>query len=220
MSDRASSSQSRPLTIVQARMGSTRLPGKTLANIADQTVLERVIGQIRKCDTGIGDVVIATTTNHEDEAILQEAERLHVKWCRWPHPADVLARFVRCHQECERVKNGTVDVVVRVTADCPFLEPSLLDQVIRQIATGSTDYVGVRNAPDGTHAEAFTTEILHAANRWARDPHDREHVVPWIIRNGQCGWIDGSHITGPNLTLDTPEDLERLRHHAQHLATT
>jgi spore coat polysaccharide biosynthesis protein SpsF (cytidylyltransferase family) len=191
-------------------MGSTRLPGKALVDIGGQTALERVIRQLRKCREPLGQIIVATTWNREDEAILREAERLGVIWFRGL-PDDVLERFARCHQEASKMFGG--DFIVRITADCPFLDPGLLDRTIELVSRRGYDYAGVKGAPDGTHQEAFTAEILHAAHRWARDPEDREHVVPWVIRNGDCGWIHAPN-DGPPLTLDTPEDLESLREYA------
>jgi spore coat polysaccharide biosynthesis protein SpsF len=187
-------------------MGSTRLPGKALADIGGQTALERVIRQLRKCREPLGQIVVATTWNREDEAIIREAERLKVTWLRWTE--DPLERFAKCHTEI----GG--DFIVRITADCPFLDPHLLDETVELVSRRGYDYAGVKGAPRGTHQEAFTAEILQAAHRWARIPEDREHVVPWMIRNGDCGWIHADN-DGPPLTLDTPADLERLRRHVQ-----
>ena len=195
----------RPLTIVQARMGSTRLPGKVLADIGGLTTLEHVIRQITKCDNDTT-VVIATTDLIEDEVVLDEARRQLVFEFAGD-VEDVLGRFAQCHKIFER--EFEYPIVVRITADSPFLDPHLLDQTIDLLTRGGYDYVGT-DAPAGVGQEAFTAEILHAANRWAKTPDDREHVVPWMIRNGNCGWV---HYDGPQepLALDTPEDLERLR---------
>jgi spore coat polysaccharide biosynthesis protein SpsF (cytidylyltransferase family) len=184
-------------------MGSTRLPGKALVDIGGQTALERVIRQLRKCREPLGQIIVATTSNDEDDEICREAKRLRVGWFRW-YTDDVLERFAKCHA----LVGG--DFIVRITADCPFLDPGLLDRTIELVSRRGYDYAGVKGGPDGTHAEAFTAEILRAAHRWARDPEDREHVVPWMIRNGDCGWIHAPN-DGPPMTLDTPEDLERLR---------
>jgi len=204
----------RPLTIVQARMGSQRLPGKVLMDIGGQTTLERVIRQTRSCRNA-GHIVVATTALTEDEPILDEAERLGAAWFRWHPEDDVLKRFAQCHHECEQ-RFGSLFHIARVTADSPFLDPDLLDQTIALVTRRGHDYAGVKGAPAGYHQEAFTAEILHAADRWATTPVDREHVVPWMIRNGDCGWVH-SDLPGSPVTLDTAEDLERLRAMVAHV---
>lgn len=192
------------ITIVQARMASTRLPGKVLARLGNMTVLEHVIARVREAD--IGALVIATTWDRDDDQIAQVASMLGID-CFRGHGRDVLQRF----RDCNRKHEG--DPIVRVTADCPFLDPGLLAQVAAKLQAGGFDYVGVKGAPDGYHQEAFTAAALKLANALATDQFDREHVVTYMLSRPAMfrqGWVQAA-IEGPPVTLDTAEDLERLR---------
>lgn len=194
----------KPLVIVQARMGSYRLPGKVLARLGDRTVLEHVLSRVRQA--GLKRIVVATTWHPEDDAIRDICSVLGVD-CFRGHDRDVLRRFVDCHAE----RGG--NPIVRVTADCPLLEPSLLAEVAKLAASGRFDYVGVKGAPDGYHQEAFTSQALALTHRLARSDYDREHVVPFMLVRPamfRLGWVQ-ANIDGDPVTLDTPEDLERLR---------
>jgi len=186
--------------IVQARMGSSRLPEKVLLQLGERTVLERVIDRVQH----LGPIVVATTLEAADDPIIDLCRHLNISTLRGSS-ADVLDRY----HVAANLYDG--DPIIRVTADCPLLDPALIPPLLGLIREGGYDYAGVKGAPRGRHCEAFTREILGAANRWAIKPHDREHVVPWMFRNGLCGW---HHVRYPDrraVELNTQADLRRIR---------
>ncbi len=184
-------------------MGSSRLPGKVLMYLEGEIVLGRVLARLAECDIDLGKIVVATSTLREDNPIVSYCLARGTDYVRGP-AFNVLKRFAQAHD----LFGG--DPVVRVTADCPLLDPALLGDVVRLLLIGEHDYVGVRRVPAGYDCEAFTAEALHAANRWATLPEDLEHVVPWMWRNTDCGWVN-AEITGDPVELNTAADLERLR---------
>jgi spore coat polysaccharide biosynthesis protein SpsF len=200
----------RIVAIIQARMGSTRLPGKVLKDLAGETVLARVVARVRRCRQ-IGQVVIATTREPEDEAIVDECRRLSVRVFRG-EVHDVLDRYYQA------AKEEKADAIVRITSDCPLIEPEITDATIRGFFDSRPDYASnvlERTYPRGLDTEIMTWDALTRSWRGARQPHQREHVTPYIYENaGQFtllsikGDIDySSH----RWTLDQPEDLAFLR---------
>lgn len=201
--------------IIQARMGSTRLPGKTLMSFGGATVLEHVVARVRLARR-IQRVVVATTERADDNAIVGECERLGVDVVRGSEP-DVLARYVVA------ARSIGADVVVRITADCPLLDPAVTDRVVDALAESpAADYASnglVASFPHGLDAEALPAAILEVTAREAREPAEREHVTPFIynrperfrLRNVRAEQ-DYSRL---RWTLDTPADLENLRRIAE-----
>jgi spore coat polysaccharide biosynthesis protein SpsF len=209
------------LTIVQARMTSTRLPGKVLMDICGKPALERQIERIRLA-RHTSQIVIATTVNQSDDPIVQLAQRLAVPVFRGDE-MDVLSRFSGAAAAFD------AHSIIRLTADCPMLDPEVLDGIITMYLSGDADYVSngnVRTFPDGLDAEVFTRQALEDAARHARHPFLREHVTPYIrgthpqIGAGKFAieqyvfTADFSHV---RWTLDTSEDLERIRRLVSHL---
>lgn len=163
--------------IVQARMGSTRLRGKVLSDLDGQPLLARLVNRLRRCQL-IDDVVIATTRNTEDDAIIDLARRLDSRWHRGS-ASDVLARYVGAARE------SGADLIVRVTADCPLLDPAVADRVVAAIArhTEGCDYasnVVHRSFPRGLDVEAFWSDTLDRMDRLAVTPAAREHVTTYL----------------------------------------
>jgi spore coat polysaccharide biosynthesis protein SpsF len=194
------------VVIVQARMASTRLPGKAMADLAGKPVLEHVLDRVQTAD--IGQVIVATTTDPDDDVIAAEARRAGV-YCYRGHPTDVLERFYVTHG----MLAPDAGAIVRVTADCPLLDIGLLRQVAGKVSGGGYDYVGVKGVPDGYHQEAFTARALGLAHRLAVTACDREHVVTYMLDRPalfRVGWIE-AEIQGEPVTLDTQADLDRLR---------
>jgi spore coat polysaccharide biosynthesis protein SpsF len=193
------------VAIIQARMASTRLPGKALLELAGKPVLTHVIERVREAN--VGRIIVATTNSSQDDPISDLVRELGVS-CYRGATHDVLGRFYIAHG----LFAPDADIIARITADCPFLDPKLLRCVTQKIA-GGYDYVGVRGAPDGYHQEAFTARSLAIAHRLAVTPYDREHVVPFMLARPamfRVGWVE-AEITGDPVTLDTADDLERLR---------
>jgi len=189
------------LTIIQARMSSTRLPGKALLDLAGKPVLQHVVDRL--ADSWLkGHLLVATSKNLSDDPIADWCHSYKVDVYRGPLN-DVLDRF-HC---CAKAYGATT--IVRVTADCPLLDPHLLDRTIELLHSSGADYAATQGFPPGVGQEAFTRDALFRAWRDATSPHDREHVVPWMLNHP--GLFRDVYVDNPSLTLDTPEDLERLR---------
>lgn len=203
----------RVVAIIQARMGSTRLPGKVMKDLLGKPVLVRDVNRIRRARC-INEVVIATTTRPEDDPIasLCEEEGWH---CFRGSEDDLLDRYYRTAQVFD------ADVIVRITSDCPMIDPGIVDKVIEEFLSlrEKVDYVSntlpPRTFPRGLDVEVMTFEALERAWREDSDPALREHVTPYIYRNSEtfrlhrvANEVDLSH---HRWTLDTPEDLAFIR---------
>jgi spore coat polysaccharide biosynthesis protein SpsF len=203
---------SSPLTacIVQARIGSTRLPGKVLEPIGGTPVLTHVL---RRCQAikGVDEVVCATVEGPDGEPVAALAERLNLVVFRGSE-TDVLARY---HGAAHAVG---AEIVLRVTSDCPFIDPEICAAVLRLREEESADYATNNMPPSWPHGldcEAFTISALDEAYATATDPYDREHVTPWIRRNRAFRRVNlagpGGDLAEQRWTLDYPEDLAFLR---------
>jgi spore coat polysaccharide biosynthesis protein SpsF len=198
------------VAIIQARMGSTRLPGKVLKDLSGKTVLERVISRIRRSQL-IEHVIVATSTAAADSVIVDECERLSTDFFRG-NEADVLDRYYRAAQQ------SRADAIVRITSDCPLIDPAVSDQTIRAYLDEQPDYASntqPRTYPRGLDTEVMTFRALEAAWREAREPYQREHVTPYLYMHPErfkllsvSGGVDYSQ---NRWTLDTAEDLDLLR---------
>lgn len=195
--------------IIQARMGSTRLPGKVLYELVDKTVLAHVIDRA-KAIIGVTEIVIATTIGQQDDPIVQEARKLGVTVYRGSE-SDVLSRYY------EVAKLVRADAVVRITSDCPMLDPEVSSNVVATYSTSNSDYVSntlERTFPRGLDTEVFSFDSLETAYREAQAPHDREHVTPYIYNNRDrfvCrSFRSSAEIPEYRWTLDTPEDWELI----------
>lgn len=198
--------------IVQARMTSSRLPGKVLAELHDgRRTLDLVIERLSGCRE-IAAIAVATSDQSSDDPVAGRARELGVVVVRGPLE-DVLERY--------RLAADTVacDAVVRITGDCPLVDPDLVDLLVSIWRTGHADYVAnvcePRSFPKGLDVEVVSTAALRAAATEAGDAGDREHVTPFIRsrpdRFASAGiWLTPAH-PELRLTLDTQEDLVRLR---------
>ena len=167
------------LAVIIARMGSTRLPGKVLMKLGGLPTLLWVIAAAQRA-YGIDEVIVATTTEPADDAIAERCAYEEVL-CYRGAEHDVLARVAAA----ARTIAGTT-VVVRLTADCPFVDPDVIGAVVRLRKMTGAAYasnVSPRTWPDGLDVEAFTTKALFAAEAEATRPIDRECVTTWIQRN-------------------------------------
>ncbi len=199
------------VAIVQARMGSTRLPGKTLVDIEGKPLLQHVVERIQR-SRYIGRVVIATTDQAQDQPIVALGRRLAVEVFRGSED-DVLARFHFCAQAHD------AGIVVRVTADDPFKDAPVADRIIEEIlADPSLDYVSntIRPTyPEGLDIEVFKQEALARAYREATKAQDREHVTPYIWTHPQWFSVrnveNDTNLSHLRWTLDTEADLRLAR---------
>lgn len=166
------------LIITQARMGSSRLPGKILKKIGDKTLLEIHVDRLLK-SVNADAVMIATTINPYDEVVYDLARKMGVMTFRGAEN-DVLDRFYQA------AKQHKPNWVVRVTSDCPLLDPQLIDLVILKAKETSVDYCSnilIEHFPDGQDVEVFTFNALEKAWHEAKLPSEREHVTPYIRNN-------------------------------------
>jgi spore coat polysaccharide biosynthesis protein SpsF len=200
----------RVVVVIQARMGSTRLPGKVLAELGGLPVLSWVV---RAClaATQVDGVVVATTRLEIDDPVADHARSLGVPVVRGSED-DVLSRYVAALDE------HPCDAVVRITADCPLMDPAIIDQVVAAWrADPSLDYLStvvVRTLPHGLDVELVTADALRRVERTAQD-HHRVHVTSAIYtapdRFAVAGLVFAPDTTDLRITLDTPADLVALR---------
>jgi spore coat polysaccharide biosynthesis protein SpsF (cytidylyltransferase family) len=201
---------SKTACIIQARLGSTRLPGKVLEPLGEVPVLEHVL---RRCQAieGVDEVVCATVDGIDGEAVAALADHLDIAVYRGSEK-DVLARY---HGAAHAVG---ADVVMRVTSDCPLIDPEVCAAVLKLRVEAGADYAANNMPPSWPHGldcEAFTIDALDAAAVTAVAPGDHEHVTPWIRRNRVYHRVNlagpGGDMTAHRWTLDYPEDLAFLR---------
>jgi spore coat polysaccharide biosynthesis protein SpsF len=192
------------LGIIQARMGSTRLPGKVLRQLAGRTVLDRVVRAARASGV-LDDLVVATTTDPIDDAIEVECAAIGIACYRGPVD-DVLSRFLGV------LDTHDSDLVMRFTADCPLLDSRLIAMAWRVFGASGADYLTTsiaRTLPRGLDVEIVRTPVLKAIDGLATD-HHRTHVTSYIYTHadefdviGLTMQPDLSHL---RLTLDTEDD--------------
>ena len=215
MSLKVSNSQN-IVAIVQARMGSTRLPGKTMMDVAGIPLLERLLRQLVGSKT-IDQVVIATSIDDSDDVIEEFASGLGYLVVRGSEQ-DVLSRYVIAADV------SGADVVVRLTADCPLHSPDTVDEVVEAFLASGVDYACNTNPytrPDGQDVEVFKREILNRAVICAEDDPDREHVTPWMRRSSDVMRLDvihnQPHSSSCRWSVDHLDDLQFVRTVWSHL---
>ena len=196
--------------IIQARMGSTRLPGKIMMKLNGISILESLLKQISYC-TKLDGVILATTVNKEDDVIETFANDNSIDFFRGDS-SDVLNRFYQCSKKFQ------VDNIVRITSDCPLLDPQLVDKVISLFFTKKYDYTNnffKRTFPYGTEVEVFSFDSLEKTWKNAKLISQREHVTPYIYDNQNLfsiGYIENDvDISYLHWAVDRIEDLKFVR---------
>jgi spore coat polysaccharide biosynthesis protein SpsF len=217
------------VAIIQGRMSSSRLPGKILADIAGQPMLTRVYTRTSRAKT-LNEVIFATTTDASDDPVAEYCDFSGI-----PHTRgslfDVLDRY---YQTASQAK---ADVVVRITADCPVIDPELIDNVVNTLLDDEYDFVcnrlpppHERTYPIGLDVEACTFKALKKAWKDAKEPQHREHAMPYFYEGVQLTALSRQLSEGESprgfkvallnyttdfgdyrWTVDTPEDLEFMR---------
>jgi len=199
----------RVVAIIQARMGSTRLPGKVLKNLEGETVLARVLARVKRAAT-IGEVLVATSDARGDDVIVSECKRLDTKVFRGDEN-DVLDRYYRAAQFSK------AEVVVRITADCPLIDPQITDKTVNRFLEERPDYASnalIRTWPRGLDTEVFSLQTLECAWSESSETYQRAHVTPYMYQHPERFKVLA--VTGEGdygdlrWTLDTAEDLEFL----------
>ncbi len=197
--------------IVQARMGSSRLPGKTLMKLENKnTVLDYVISQL-SYNKLIDKIVIATTDLKEDNVIENFVKNLDMDIFRG-NSNDVLDRYYQC------AKKFSIDTVVRITADNPLIDPTIVDDLINFFTSNSYDYLTnshVRTFPYGTEVEIFSFKALEKAWKNAKKPSEREHVTSYLYNNPNNFKIfnveHSKNISNLRWTIDRKNDLSLVK---------
>jgi len=200
------------LAILQARMTSTRLPGKVMAPVLGEPMIARQLerlGRSRRLDR----MVVATSTDPSDDVLAAYLEGVGQPVFRGSLN-DVLDRF---HGAMGMVPEART--VVRLTADCPLTDPQLIDAIIDHHDATGADYTSntpaVRTYPHGLDAEVMRAAVLDRAWREGRDPYEREHVTPYIYRHPDLFRIESlsqaRSLAHLRWTVDVPEDLEFVR---------
>ena len=198
------------IAIIQARMGSTRLPGKVLLNLEDKTVLEHVVNRVRSSKY-VDDVVVATTVSKDDLRIVELCANLGVSiYCG--SEDDVLDRYYQA------AKLFKADNIVRITSDCPVIDSKIIDDAITLHLNNNADYTSntlKETYPDGQDVEIFSFASLRTAWKDAKLTSEREHVTPYIrnhsdiFKHASLEYKDD--LSQKRWTLDNTEDLEFLR---------
>ena len=203
----------RRVVIVQARLGSTRLPGKVLMDLAGRPMLTQILRRLASCKL-VDDVIVATTDSPSDDPIVAAARHADAG-CFRGSEHDVLSRYAGA------ARDARADVIVRVTADCPLIDPEVTDAVIEALCSSaaSVDYVSNvidRTYPRGLDVEALFRDVLERVDRRGRSPEAREHVTHFILRehpnlfscHSVVDRVDNSDL---RWTVDEPDDLEMAR---------
>ena len=199
------------VAIIQARLGSTRLPGKVLLPLLGEPLLAHVVRRVSRA-TSLDTTVVATTVLPADDAIVELGRR--EGWIvERGSERDLLDRYLQA------ARAHAAERVVRITSDCPLIDPDLIDKVVRTLSASGSDYASntlePRTWPRGLDVEAMTAAALEAANVADQDPHSREHATPYIYRHPETFKLAAVRspvdLSAHRWTVDTPEDYELVR---------
>ncbi len=204
--------------VVQARTGSTRLPGKIHLPLSGAPLLTRMIERVQAAKTPF-EVVLATTTDASDDQVAELGSRIGVRVVRG-HPTDLLSRHLQAARE------AGADVVAKIPSDCPLIDPAVIDRVLGaylDAAASGAPFDFVSNLhpatyPDGNDVEVFSTDLLALADREATRPLEREHTTPFFweqperFRLHDVRWETGRDLSmSHRFTIDYREDYELIR---------
>jgi spore coat polysaccharide biosynthesis protein SpsF len=206
--------------IIQARMGSSRLPGKVLMQIEGKTVLEHIYLRLKQIKS-VDQIILATSTFAADDAIVRLCENLNLSYFRGSED-NVLERYFYA------ALNFDLEYIVRVTGDCPLIDPKIIDKMLDNyfelmpdILTNAGLTENHRTFPRGLDAEIFSIKVLREAFHLASQNYQREHVTPYIYENFENIHIFKNDVDYSNIrvTLDTANDFELINSIYQNLYT-
>lgn len=197
---------------IEARMTSSRLPGKVLMDYCGKSNLQHIIERLKRSKY-IDEVVVATTVNEQDNPIIELCEDIGCKYYRGSEE-DVLLRVL------ESAKSVNADIIVEITGDCPVIDWRHIDKLIGMFFSGEYDYAAnilKRTFPRGFDTQVFPVEILEDVNRVSKNPVDHEHVSLYIYTHPEryrlMNWEAEEKMNHPEfeITLDTKEDYEFIK---------
>lgn len=204
------------VAIVQARMGSTRLPNKVMKPIGGVPMVELLLARLAR-STLIDQIVLATSTDEGNTPLVDHVRKLGYDCVRGSE-SDVLERYLLA------ARQARADVVVRITGDCPLIDPGLVDRAIKQFKSAGVDYLS--NAapatyPDGLDTEVFSLQALERAGRESQEAFDHEHVTPYLRRPGLFRtdvMVNTEDLSGLRWTVDEPADFDVVSQVFAHFA--
>ncbi len=200
--------------IVQARMGSTRLPGKVMKQINGRPLIEYLLLRLNKSNL-LNEIIVATGISKENDELASFVQTLGFDIFRG-EDEDVLTRYF------EAAKNSNTGIVVRITGDCPIIDANLIDKIIEEFLKNKLDYLSNTidpTFPDGLDIEVFTFKALEIATQLAKKPFDREHVTPFIKRDERfkrLNYYNDIDFSEERWTVDDPEDLVVIKNIINH----
>jgi glutamate-1-semialdehyde 2,1-aminomutase len=204
------------VAVVQARMGSTRLPNKVMKPIAGVPMIELLLERLAMAKR-VDQIVLATSTDQRNLPLVEHVQNLGYVCVRGSEN-DVLQRYLDTATEVN------ADILVRITGDCPLVDPVLVDQAIDEFLSLSVEYhsnTSPATFPDGLDIEVFTIGALKRAALESEDPFDHEHVTPYLRKPGlfkTSAMLNGEDLSGLRWTVDEPPDFEVICHVFQHFA--
>jgi glutamate-1-semialdehyde 2,1-aminomutase len=204
------------VALVQARMGSTRLPGKVLKPIAGKPMIELLLTRLSK-SSELDKIVVATSTDKNNDKLQEFVESLGFM-CYRGSEKDVLARY------CEATKVAYADAVVRITGDCPLVDATLVDECIKGYKRKKVEYFSNINPPtypDGLDVEVISVKALERSNRETSSEFDREHVTPYIRNSDSFSKSSMQHtedLSNQRWSVDEPEDLVVVTNIFEHFS--
>src|SRR3989338_5724068 len=192
------------IALVQARMGSTRLPNKVMKPIGGIPMIELLLSRLSRAKE-VDQIVVATSVDVRNQPLVEHVRKLGYT-CEQGSENDVLDRYVQA------ARAHKADVVVRITGDCPLVDPELVDEVIRRFKAANVDYfsnVSPPTFPDGLYIEVCTFRALEQSSQITSKPYDREHVTPHLRESGQFSTAAMQHsqdLSALRWTVDEPAD--------------
>jgi len=196
--------------MIQARIGSHRFPHKVLANIDGKTILWHVINRAKQVK-GIDEIILITTTNKEDEILLEIAHKNNIKVFAGEEK-DVLDRHFKCALKFD------ADPIIRITADCPLIDPEVVNKILENFKTGKYDFASnclPNTLPDGLDTEIFSFQVLEKMIKNVKSDLEKEHVTVYIRNHLKefriFNFENDEDFSKFRWTIDFPEDLEVVK---------
>ena len=210
------------IAIIQARMNSKRLPGKVLKLINDRTFIELIIRRLERSQL-IDDIVIALPANESSHPIIKLLKSININYSLGDEH-NLISRYLKA------AKAFNADYIIRITADCPFVDPDIIDNMIKKILSSELDFITnviPPTWPDGLDITIFSMKTLLKTNKYASLNSDKEHVVPWMWKNSNLknknilkafNYIAPVDMKKHRWTLDTKEDYDFFNKTAKKLS--